>query len=53
MNKQILLYYYEASVWLVFVRFLVDIEDKNNTFQNKLAFSAHICNLYNMYVVPT
>ena len=31
-NKQILLYYYETSDGLVFVRFLEEIEDTKNTF---------------------
>ena len=31
-NKQILLYYYESSGQLVFVRFLEEIEDTKKTF---------------------
>ena len=33
-NKQILLYYYETSGRLVFVRFLEEIEDTEKTFRN-------------------
>ena len=33
-NKQILLYYYETSGCLVFVRFLEEIEGTKKTFRN-------------------
>ena len=39
MNKQILLYYYETSGRLVFVRFLEEVEDTKKTFRNYLTFS--------------
>ena len=38
MNEQILLYYYETSGRLVFVRFLEEIEDTKKTFRNYLTF---------------
>ena len=38
-NKRILLYYYETSGRLVFVRFLEEIEDTNKSFRNYLTFS--------------
>ena len=39
MNERILLYYYETSGRLVFVRFLEEIEDTKKTFRNyKLTF---------------
>ena len=34
MNEQILLYYYETSGQLVFVRFLEEIEDTKKTLRN-------------------
>ena len=34
MNELILLYYYETSLQLVFVRFLEEIEDTKKTFRN-------------------
>ena len=37
-NKGILLYYYETSGRLVFVRFLKEIEDIKNSFRNQLTF---------------
>ena len=37
-NKQILLYYYETSGRLVFVRFLEEIEDTIKKFRNYLTF---------------
>ena len=41
MNKWILLYYYETSGWLVFVRILEEIEDTKKTFWNYLTFKAY------------
>ena len=38
-NEQILLYYYETSGWLAFVRFLKKIKDIKKTFQNYLTFN--------------
>ena len=37
-NERILLYYYETSGRLVFVRFLEEIEDTKKTFRNYLTF---------------
>ena len=34
MNERIQLYYYDNSGWLVFVRFLEEIEDTKKTFRN-------------------
>ena len=39
MNEQILLYYYETSGRLVFIRFLEEIEDTKKTFRNHLTFT--------------
>ena len=39
MNKGIQLYYYDTSNRLVFVRFLEEIEDTKNPFQNYLTFT--------------
>ena len=41
-NEGILLYYYETSGRLVFVRFLEEIEDTKKTFRHKLTFSTWI-----------
>ena len=38
-NKRILLYYYETSGRLDFVRFLEEIEDTKKTFRNYLTFT--------------
>ena len=40
-NKRILLYYYETSGQLVFIRFLEEIEDTKKTFQNYLTFTGY------------
>ena len=40
-NKWILLYYYETSGWLVFVRFFEEIEDTKKTFRNYPTFGGH------------
>ena len=34
MNEQIQIYYYDTSGWLVFVRFLEEIDDPQKTFRN-------------------
>ena len=49
-NKRILLYYYETSGRLVFVRFLEEIEYTKNTFRNYLTFNRNISqqDLYTM-----
>ena len=41
-NERILLYYYETSGRLVFVRFLEEIEDTKKIFRNYLTFSSSI-----------
>ena len=38
-NQWIQLYNYDTSCWLVFIRFLEEIEDTKKTFQNYLTFS--------------
>ena len=38
-DERILLYYYQTSGRLVFVRFLEEIEDTKKTFRNDLTFS--------------
>jgi len=52
-NERILLYYYEISGRLVFIRFLEEIEDTKRTFRNLLTFNlktnifAFICPIVN------
>ena len=50
MNERILLYYYETSGQLVFVRFSEEIEDTKKTFRNYLTFSQWKSNQKNIFV---
>ena len=49
-NKQILIYYYETSGWLVFVRFLEEIEGTKETFRNYQTFNGYIVVLFNLVI---
>ena len=46
-DERILLYYYQTSGRLVFVRFLEEIEDTKKTFRNYLTFSINSLNPLN------
>ena len=46
-NERILLYYYETSGRLLFVRFLEEIEDTKKTFRNYLTFT----NCHSVYAI--